>query len=897
MYIHGEFRDKDNNRIEVKILNGDRSEEMVIGEDGLFFTDDPVTIEQENDDTFNTIITKSASINLLTNNYIGGELFADNARSVKVVIEKNSTVQFMGYVEPNSFNQPYTSPLDEFTINCVDCLATLSYYNYSNTKLSNYKDKKASASTVTFKQLITDALEPFKELATLQTIMVNPNIYVMDIKGTTASRKAMLYDDLSVSELNFYGDDFDDIWTYEDVINEVLQYTNMHILQYNGDFYIFDWDGIKSQITGWFNIEDGSTYRTTSKTIKLTSDMHSDSDTNITVSDVYTQVQVKCDLKDQEDIIESPLSSDSLVSPWRSKNIFMTEYISEGGGNSAYNAFKNMVLGNSTDYEQAKKIDWYLQVVDNPSWKIDTFNGSTIQETLPSTCPSGMSWKNQYLVAKYLKNNSLSPCIFRMGSIEQNYGGTKDNSPKSKLDMSNYLYISINGNETDTEANVKPSSSDIQKHSKMLEYVGNQGGGMFSPTDDQTTNYLVFSGKMLLQPIQKETDTFQNCYDNLLSNKMNKNGLIPIYFGKTVPSDNNGEGRYYTRKWYKQYEDGDGDSQYLKNELSLHPWTKDKANHICQYNYTAAWDGDGTDKYKKLPILECELIIGNKRLIEKDIDIYGNSTFEWVTIGNEPTVNDEDGNEYKLTTFSLGVNPKIGDYIIGDEFSLQNTVTFKMNIDTEGTAIPIKKDDALSGAVIFRILGPINLTWNGITRRHPLFWILTKYYSNTKFILSHLENIIIKDFECKIYTDNGGNEQLNADNDLIYLSTENEQFINKKDDIEFKFITQLSSEECLSKGIKNTVNLNSIINNNTNLPLTTLYNSVTADTAKPEEHFINSVYKEYSRPKIMMESTLKNDVCNWLYLYNSKVLRKKFYPIKINQNLKDNTATITMREK
>ena len=29
MYIHGEFRDKDNNRIEVKILNGDRSEEMV----------------------------------------------------------------------------------------------------------------------------------------------------------------------------------------------------------------------------------------------------------------------------------------------------------------------------------------------------------------------------------------------------------------------------------------------------------------------------------------------------------------------------------------------------------------------------------------------------------------------------------------------------------------------------------------------------------------------------------------------------------------------------------------------------------------------------------------------------------------------------------------------------
>lgn len=893
MYIHGEFRDKDNNVISVKILNGDRQEEMIIGENGLFFTDDPVTIEQENDDTFSPIVTKSASINLLTNSYLGDKLFADNARSVKVVIEKNATVMFMGYVEPNSFNQPWTDPLDEFTINCVDCLATLSYYNYSYSKLSNYKEKKTAASNITFKQLITDALEPFKELATLQTIMVNPNIYVMDIKGTTANRKAMLYDDLSVSELNFYGDDFDDVWTYEDVMKEILQYTNMHIMQYDGNFYIFDWDGLKNQITGWFNLSNGSTYRTTSKTINLTSDMHSDTDTNITVGDVYTQVQVKCDLKDQDDIIESPLSNDSVISPWRSKNIFMTEYISEGEGTKAYNAFRNMVLGKETDYDKAKKIDWFLQVVDNPNWKINTFNGSTIQKELPTVCPSDGAWRNQYLVPKYVKDNSLSPCIFRMGSVETDYGSTKDNSPKSKLDMSNYLYISVNGNEKDTENEAKPSSTDIYNHINMLEYVGGQGGGMFSPTDDTTTNYLVFSGKMLLQPIQKETDTFQNCYDNMYNNVMDN--IYPYYWHKTVPSDNNSDGRYYTRKWYKQHFDGEGDSQYLKNELSIHPWTKDKANHIFKYNYTAAWDG--SDKYKKLPILECELIIGNKRLIEKNIDEYGNSTFEWVTIGSEPTINDEDGNSYKLTTFTLGVDPKIGDCIIGDEFELQNTVSYKMNIDAEGTAIPIKKEDALSGAVIFRILGTVNLTWDEITRRHPTFFRHTKWKTNTKFILSHLENIIIKDFECKIYTDNGGNDQLNDDNDLIYLSTENEQFINKKDDIEFKLITQLSSEECLSKGIKNTVNLNAVIDTTTNLPLSTIYNDIAKETAKAEEHYIDSVYKEYSTPKIVMETTLKGDVCNWLYEYRSSVLTKQFFPIKINQNLKNNTATITLREK
>jgi hypothetical protein len=76
-----------------------------------------------------------------------------------------------------------------------------------------------------------------------------------------------------------------------------------------------------------------------------------------------------------------------------------------------------------------------------------------------------------------------------------------------------------------------------------------------------------------------------------------------------------------------------------------------------------------------------------------------------------------------------------------------------MNLDAEGTAIPITKDDALSGAVIFRILGPVNLTWDNITRRHPTWFRHTKWYTNTKFVLAHLENIIIKNFECKIYSD------------------------------------------------------------------------------------------------------------------------------------------------
>ena len=465
-----------------------------------------------------------------------------------------------------------------------------------------------------------------------------------------------------------------------------------------------------------------------------------------------------------------------------------------------------------------------------------------------------------------------------MGSVEKK-PNTTDNSPTSKIDMSSYLFISINGNGDDTETNHSPSDQTLQNRSGMIEYIGNSSGGVFSPTDDVTTNYLVFSGKLCLMPIQKETDKFSTLlnYDR------------GSYWHKTVPSDNNVDGRYYTRKWYNQTSPSDEATSYIKGALSLHPWTKDKANHELQYNYTSK--GDSTDKFSKLPVLECELIIGNKRLIETNIDIYGNSTFKWVEIGKEPII---DGD--KITTFSLGINPKIGDKIIGDEFSIQNNISYTMNLETEGTAIPITKDDALSGAVVFRILGPINLTWNDITKRHKTWFRHTKWYNNTKFVLSHLENIIIKDFECKVYSDQAGNDS-DEDNDLIYMSNETDKFVNKKDDTEFKFITQLSSAECIQKGIKNSINLNAVINTNTRTPLESIYNATTNETAKPEEHYINQYYLAYSKPKLIMETDLHDtDDISIQNIFHSKVLKRNFFVQSINRDLKEASVHIKLKE-
>lgn len=873
MYIHGDFRDVNNVLYSVHILSdNDKTKELTIGEKGLFFSGSPISIETDIDDTFQTIIRRSATINLVTSDYIGDKLFANNSRNIKVNIYKEDLCIYAGFVEPNTFSQPFANGLEEFTINTTDALTTLQYYNYGDVTLKTYLKAKKDAKVKTFKDMLDQMLG---DILDIDIVNGTGGVIYYDLsKGITKGKESTIFNDCSMSELYLLGDEADDVWTNEDVLEQMLQYLNLHIIQDGLDYYIFDWNSIKNRRTNWQNMTLRAVTLQNPSVIEMTSEMHFSNDTNLSVADVYNQVSVKCKLEDQEDVIKSPMDSDSLSSLYNGKQKYMTEYISEGEGVRANNAFFDMIHDRATTYDGCRTVDWYLQAMYNRNWNFITPNGD-----ITDLCEFGNNmYINQWKLPKYLKDNQLVPSLFRMGSVEKK-PNTTDNSPTSKIDMSSYLFISINGNGDDTETNHSPSDQTLQNRSGMIEYIGNSSGGVFSPTDDVTTNYLVFSGKLCLMPIQKETDKFSTLlnYDK------------GSYWHKTVPSDNNGDGRYYTRKWYNQTSPSDEATSYIEGALSLHPWTKDKANHELQYNYTSK--GDSTDKFSKLPVLECELIIGNKRLIETNIDIYGNSTFKWVEIGKEPII---DGD--KITTFSLGINPKIGDKIIGDEFAIQNTINYTMNLETEGTAIPITKDDALSGAVVFRILGPINLTWNDITRRHKTWFRHTKWYNNTKFVLSHLENIIIKDFECKVYSDQAGNDS-DEDNDLIYMSNETDKFVNKKDDTEFKFITQLSSAECVQKGIKNSINLNAVINTNTRTPLESIYNATTNETAKPEEHYINQYYLAYSKPKLIMETDLHDtDDISIQNIFHSKVLKRNFFVQSINRDLKEASVHIKLKE-
>lgn len=102
MFLHGKFINLQGAEVEVRILTrGGYTEEVAIGEDGgsVFFTDDPVEISSEVNDTFDHLLRSSCTIRLQSRDYIP-ELYQPNCLDTAVNVLKDGVCVFAGYVEP-----------------------------------------------------------------------------------------------------------------------------------------------------------------------------------------------------------------------------------------------------------------------------------------------------------------------------------------------------------------------------------------------------------------------------------------------------------------------------------------------------------------------------------------------------------------------------------------------------------------------------------------------------------------------------------------------------------------------------------------------------------------------------------------------------------------------------
>lgn len=896
MYIHGSFLSQQGDTITVHIVTGnDRTQTIEIGTEkaDVYFSEDPAEIENEVNDTFDVLLRNSAKIRLLCGNLIK-DLFSTSCRDAVVNIYKNDTCIFAGFIEPQTLSQPYNDRWDELELNCIDALSALQYSKYKNVGALGviYTFVKAEAAQRSFYDIATEILQGVTEGL---DILGNQNIkFWYDgskaVDAQTANRY-QVFRQLSISDLLFMGDDESDVWQQDEVLEELLKYLNLHIVQDGFNFYIFSWESVKATPDKiiWHDIVANSTKTMAQQAVTIALANVADCDTTISIGDVYNQLLLTAKVENIESVIESPLDDDLLVSPYINKQKYLTEYSSDGEGKTAYNAFYAMTHNQKTTYGAGAITDWYLQVMRNKQWTFP-MKGNTDIDIVDYF---GSEGTNQHALPDWL-GQAPGAAIMALGSVKMNTAND-DNSPTSKVNMTNYLAVSVNGNGIDNDENkTYPSVADIQKNIPYAVYTGNKAGGVFSPSDEKTTNYIVLSGKVILNPIMRQTNTYTN-----LHNKEWHGGLPmglkenEIYvWHQTVPSRNNGDGRYYTRQYWQAETPDKEVSWHEGADSGFYPYTGEGPEEY-EFKYSAV--GDSTDTISKVAVLACMLVIGDKCVVETGTE--GQTTdFVWQKYKERSECQSDD--EYYQQCFTIGFDPKIGDKLVGTEFSIQNNIDYKMGIDAEGIAIPITKGDKISGQVRFMILGPVNATWDVITRRHPTFFRHTKWSSSSVPLLAHVSSILIKSFEVKVYSDNGLISNGNDDNDIIYMSDTKETFVNKKDDLEFKINSALTAAECAKLGVSNTVKLSTPLNISTGDGVLEVYDRNGNVKAKPEQIYVDSYYTEYHKPRIVMEQKLR-DIDNVVSLFNHyrhEALNKEFFVQGIGRNLIEGRADLTLKE-
>lgn len=895
MYIHGSFLSQQGDTITVHIVTGnDRTQTIEIGTEkaDVYFSEDPAEIENEVNDTFDVLLRNSAKIRLLCGNLITN-LFSTSCRDAVVNIYKNDTCIFAGFIEPQTLSQPYNDRWDELELNCIDALSALQYSKYKNVGALGviYAFVKAEAAQRSFYDIATEILQG---VTGGLDILGNQNIkFWYDgskaVDAQTANRY-QVFRQLSISDLLFLGDDESDVWQQDEVLEELFKYLNLHIVQDGFNFYIFSWESVKAAPDKiiWHDIVANGTKTTPQQAVTISLANVADCDTTISIGDVYNQLLLTAKVEDIESVIESPLDDDLLVSPYINKQKYLTEYSSDGEGKTAYNAFYAMTHNQKTTYGAGAITDWYVQVMRNKQWTFP-MKGNTDIDIVDYF---GSEGTNQHALPDWL-GQAPGVAIMALGSVKMNTAND-DNSPTSKVNMTNYLVVSVNGNGVDNDENkTYPSVADIQKNIPYAVYTGNKSGGVFSPPDEETTNYIVLSGKVILNPIIRRTNTYTNLHNKewtMWPPNIEK-GMIYVWH-QTVPSRNNGDGRYYTRQYWQAETPDKEVSWHEGADSGFYPYTGEGPEEY-EFKYSAI--GDSTDTISKVAVLACMLVIGDKCVVETGTE--GQTTdFVWQKYKERSECQSDD--EYYQQCFTIGFDPKVGDKLVGTEFSIQNNIDYKMGIDVEGIAIPITKGDKISGQVRFMILGPVNVTWDVITRRHPTFFRHTKWSSSSVPLLAHVSSILIKSFEVKVYSDNGLISNGNDDNDIIYMSDTKETFVNKKDDLEFKINSALTTTECAQLGVSNTVKLSTPLNISTGDGVLEVYDRNGNVKAKPEQIYVNSYYTEYHKPRIVMEQKLR-DIDNVVSLFNHyrhEALNKEFFVQGIGRNLIEGRADLTLKE-
>jgi hypothetical protein len=443
------------------------------------------------------------------------------------------------------------------------------------------------------------------------------------------------------------------------------------------------------------------------------------------------------------------------------------------------------------------------------------------------------------------------------------------------------------------------------------------------------------TGIVMHRKYQKWDDGFGNEYNaisgNLYLDTLNtynsiktdfQNGKKDSYINKTVPGiGENQYGCYYTHKYYNGTS---GSETPTSNKMLCGDLNQSKYNQTWKYEYSGiSGNAKKVDNTSKVPILKCQMKIGTgenaKYCIERaDLGPTHFDEFEWMTEAEARTAQNTPANQDPWLYFTIGIDPKIDDYIIGTEYDIKNNIWYYDDVDGKGTAIPIKFTDNLSGAVEFKIISPMNSYWEDINNDNKCIYYFLNDTAPNMYnypILEKLSSIILSDFKIELTSNKGHILNNTANNDLVYASEENDTYIEAHED-DVKIATMITSDEAAEWGTEMVISDSHVVNSDGSpfygFPYEVedengdpVIDEETGEPViaytKPEELYVNNFYNEYKIPRQIIETGLKIKSYDWLvnpanYKFKFGFLDGEYVPIKYDVNLKYNNIAFAMKD-
>ena len=781
------------------------------------------------------------------------------------------------------------------------------------------------------------------------------------IAGSTTS----VLDGVLIDTTVFFGDDEESAWTLLEVAESILQYLNLRMCLHQGKVRIYHPDTLG-----------------TGNTVEIDLSKSWDRKHQMEVGETFNKLSLTVERDTIENVIPDILDDEMLEQVYPDRQLWCSEYHSPRP-NSLFYAMGLTTHSAGWGCPPAVKKDHYIRVLNAPGWKFGSINPTNDSQHIDDY----LGYYNPEEYSQEAAPNNLQPShgamLLEVSTGEQKYG-LEDNAISEKLDTSKYLVIGVNGQTSeipgpdytdpgDPESVVDGISAKLKPACPVAEYSG--PSLVLSPSDDETTRYVVFSGKMRLNPVHVPPEK----YSKFVADAKLLNDAIIEVFKEQVPSQcktdaqragyewalgqlqamkvadiemwqeiTRGDGApsncdmSVTKHWWKTCdelivvefgpyllprEDYDSDQEdealdgkryYIRRYWhcaiptstptpidyavteGLFPVEDDEKFASLEYAYSqgGGHSGQSVDTIRQLPLLQCMLIVGDKCLVQKmDPDLWNDpmDCYEWRTyMTREQCANDD---VYFQQSFTLGIDIKIGDKIIGPEYDIANNISYKLGIDAKGIGIPVRKSDNVSGPVTFRILGPYNALWKNIVRYAPSFFRHTAWATGWIAILNRVSAIWMKDFSVQIKTDKGDDSE---DGDLIYTSDTDESFINKKDDLSFKFATALSNDERKLLGVPDEVCRNTPVDASTNKPLTSISDTLRGVSGKPEQLYIDWHWNKAHRSRVSLIHGVKDvdgNVDRFALYKHPAMPGKEFLVDGISRDLANGSAQIRMTEK